>query len=577
MLQQYSFGTHPDRLSAMLSDLTGQRAVTGGLHGSHYEFSSGTRAPVTGSFESELHRALFPGSGATTPNRAPGLPQVRFESSDVADTYAESRPRLDDHVVREAAERLMDRMQRQDEDEPARAAARAREQALQERLHRLKDAVAAAFEPASKSEGEAEQRKEQVELDLTVVEALLQRIRGELVSGDQPGKPGDALPAAGSNSDAAELVSQMVRRLLASIDALLADDDQGAKQGQNHAGGTAADALLRSATMHTLVAQLRELQQLPDGGSAGDATEALTTGLQKRGLDLEQIAELLQRLREDGGARSSNERVDPELVARLRAALDRKALERKGGERARADSRTNDGEREGERLNERGDGRVRVQDLRPRSEVRRERSSGDRGARTSGDTERSDHSGRSLRAEMRLDRSDGADLSGDRATGLRSAETARQGFSGRAAAQQQAEAQLARHLRNELPEQVLRQAQMVIRGENDGEMRLSLNPPELGGVRVRMQIHDNLIAVRFIVENNSVRDVFEQNLHSLQQQLADSGFENAGIEVSVGGNSKGDRGAEHASSRSRALEELEAGVPVLSEMYREDTQINLIV
>ncbi len=339
--------------------------------------------------------------------------------------------------------------------------------------------------------------------------------------------------------------------------------------------------------LRELVARLRRVQQILTGehGDPPAETDGTKAGERVQRLEVGRMLELLQRLRDEGGA-AGNERVDAEAVARLRERLERREA-----------GRRDDAGRAAERLagredDESRDPRVRVRDLRSRFEARhRARHEGDGEGRAGARAERagSESGGRSESGEqtagrasrggeLRAELSDGGESGAQR--GVARADLAAWGqgsTASRAAAQQQAEAQLARHLRSELPDQVLRQAQMVIRGENEGEMRLSLYPPELGGVRVRMQVQDNLIAIRFIVENSTVRDVFEQNLHVLQQQLADSGFENAGIEVSVGGNSNGERQENRAGTHNREVEQLDSGVPPLVETYREDTQIDFMV
>ncbi len=378
---------------------------------------------------------------------------------------------------------------------------------------------------------------------------------------------------------------QALRQLLASIERVL-----GTSAGEEQAGvrATRTDASETASQERTALLRLIDGDASARGEGEQGATEGSARNARAETLNLERIAELVKRLREDGAG--SEERVQSEAVARLRAALERKDGAQDDTERKIARM----ADRESEREEAGGDRRVRVRDLRSRgeargdtrgearSQAREERAEGARGARAAaeGAGRASGGRGEAGRSEFRLERTEGGDTAADRAAGLRSGEAAaatRQAPLTRFGAQQQAEAQLARHIRNELPEQVLKQARMVIRGDNDGEMRLSLNPPELGGVRVRMQIQDNLIAVRFIVENNSVRDVFEQNMPSLQQQLAENGFENAGIEVSVGGNSDANQEGHATGEGGRGLEELDAGVPTATESYREETRIDLMV
>jgi flagellar hook-length control protein FliK len=124
---------------------------------------------------------------------------------------------------------------------------------------------------------------------------------------------------------------------------------------------------------------------------------------------------------------------------------------------------------------------------------------------------------------------------------------------------------LAAQLRESLNAEIVRDARVVLRGANVGEVRLSIKPEDLGNVRIKLQLQDNHIAGRIIVENASVRDAFEQNLAQLTRAFEDSGLEVGNLEVSVAGERGGDPGHEQpdeqAADRGRDLRALEESVP----------------
>jgi flagellar hook-length control protein FliK len=124
---------------------------------------------------------------------------------------------------------------------------------------------------------------------------------------------------------------------------------------------------------------------------------------------------------------------------------------------------------------------------------------------------------------------------------------------------------LAAQLRESLNAEIVRDARVVLRGANVGEVRLSIKPEDLGNVRIKLQLQDNHIAGRIIVENASVRDAFEQNLAQLTRAFEDSGLEVGNLEVSVAGERGGDPGHEQpdeqAAHRGRDLRALEESVP----------------
>ena len=85
-----------------------------------------------------------------------------------------------------------------------------------------------------------------------------------------------------------------------------------------------------------------------------------------------------------------------------------------------------------------------------------------------------------------------------------------------------------------LRSEVLRRAGLVIR-DGGGEMRLILKPESLGSVRINLNLTGNHIEGRIIVENNTVKQLFESQLFHLSQAFKEDGFESTALEVSVGG------------------------------------------
>jgi flagellar protein FlbC len=81
----------------------------------------------------------------------------------------------------------------------------------------------------------------------------------------------------------------------------------------------------------------------------------------------------------------------------------------------------------------------------------------------------------------------------------------------------------------------IRSARLVLKNEGQGEIRLMLRPEELGSVRIKMELADNRITGRIIVDTPQARETLEQNLPGLYKALRDSGFESASLDVAVGG------------------------------------------
>ena len=137
--------------------------------------------------------------------------------------------------------------------------------------------------------------------------------------------------------------------------------------------------------------------------------------------------------------------------------------------------------------------------------------------------------------------------------------------------------QLSRRLQGDAGAEIVRHAHMVVRGKESGDMRLVLRPDNLGSVRVRMQMEDGLITVRFLVENNGVRQALEQNLVGLQQAFKDAGLETGGIDVSVGNGGNSDTEQhDHGDTTRRDIHRLAAAVPGVSEFGFSEHAVDLI-
>ena len=113
-------------------------------------------------------------------------------------------------------------------------------------------------------------------------------------------------------------------------------------------------------------------------------------------------------------------------------------------------------------------------------------------------------------------------------------------------------------------------------------MRLILKPESLGRVRINLNLNNDHIAGRIIVENSSVKDMFESNLQNLQNAFKSEGYASASLEVSVGAGGGQTRGDGEALEPKRkrpweAAAEFENSVPVVQDLPGDDWIINLTV
>lgn len=104
----------------------------------------------------------------------------------------------------------------------------------------------------------------------------------------------------------------------------------------------------------------------------------------------------------------------------------------------------------------------------------------------------------------------------------------------RTAAQGDLPSQLAQQLKEQLNGEIVKRSSILIRNNGSGEIRLELKPEQLGNVRIRISLENNNIAGKILVENNSVKEAFDQNMQQLYRAFREHGFGDASLNVSVG-------------------------------------------
>jgi len=139
---------------------------------------------------------------------------------------------------------------------------------------------------------------------------------------------------------------------------------------------------------------------------------------------------------------------------------------------------------------------------------------------------------------------------------------------------------LSTTFRRLLTPEIVQQSRIILQDGGKGEIRLILKPESLGRVRIRINIKDNSIEGRILVENNSVRELFEGNLEHLKNALRSEGFGAAALEVAVSGEKSGRDPAKEefpAMSKDGASDEFERSMPLLADLNEEDLLIDLVV
>ena len=105
----------------------------------------------------------------------------------------------------------------------------------------------------------------------------------------------------------------------------------------------------------------------------------------------------------------------------------------------------------------------------------------------------------------------------------------------KAAASAAAPAQTAlERLQDMAGSELLRATNLVLK-DGGGEIRLVLKPESLGSVRIRMNIVDNAIEGRIIVDSSAVKQAVDGSIDALRRALTAEGFQTGSLQVSVGG------------------------------------------
>jgi flagellar hook-length control protein FliK len=107
-------------------------------------------------------------------------------------------------------------------------------------------------------------------------------------------------------------------------------------------------------------------------------------------------------------------------------------------------------------------------------------------------------------------------------------------FKGRAAAQEQ-----LKHVKDPLPSYLVDQVgKQISRSIKRGEriLRLQLKPPQLGSLRVEMDMKGNILKLGMTAENSSVKDILLSSVHELKETLSEQGVKLDKIDIDISNN-----------------------------------------
>lgn len=135
-------------------------------------------------------------------------------------------------------------------------------------------------------------------------------------------------------------------------------------------------------------------------------------------------------------------------------------------------------------------------------------------------------------------------------------------------------------IREPLNSEIVKQTGIILKSGDSGEIRLVLEPEQLGKVRIRIQLQQNRIAGRIIVDNINIKEAFEHDLEQLQRAFRENGFEVGNFNVAVGGQGQRENGfnrKDTSTANMMHVQELDDAVPLLQQVYRAESLVDLVV
>jgi flagellar hook-length control protein FliK len=125
---------------------------------------------------------------------------------------------------------------------------------------------------------------------------------------------------------------------------------------------------------------------------------------------------------------------------------------------------------------------------------------------------------------------------------------------------------LAERLQDAWNGDIVQSARVILRDGDSGTIRLRLRPESLGNVKIELNLSDNNISGRIVVESDEAKSAFERNMGELADAFKRGGFESASLEVAVGsGSGSGARGAGSSGGGPFYSERLREAVDSIAE------------
>ena len=97
--------------------------------------------------------------------------------------------------------------------------------------------------------------------------------------------------------------------------------------------------------------------------------------------------------------------------------------------------------------------------------------------------------------------------------------------------------------------EIVKQSRFILKDNNVGEIKLILKPESLGQVKINLNLNENSLAGHIVVENNSVKEIFTENMNQLTKALEEQGYDSANLDVSLNDKESADREGQQKQSK----------------------------
>jgi len=120
---------------------------------------------------------------------------------------------------------------------------------------------------------------------------------------------------------------------------------------------------------------------------------------------------------------------------------------------------------------------------------------------------------------------------------------------------------LARELHQNFNGDIVRHASMALRDGGEGTIKIALHPETLGNVKIHLEMTENKITGRIVVESEDALNAFRKELSALEQAFKDSGYDNADLNLSLT--------ADESGTQERQFEENAFGSRMAASFYED--------